>query len=191
MIRAGITFREVMVGTLTQLADPTAAVDIEVALLVEVRDLDAFLSDPSHAGAISGEIRSRALGGSFPVEAGTLELFPADGAHRGAEMRYRIAFRAARGTLMSLRSLKTLHRGNVGGVWRDVTVSESLLVEGPSGAEAGPTVAAGTIRITPAAVVREMTTIRGRGDSVVARAASVLRFGAFFARSVLTAYRPR
>jgi cholesterol oxidase len=190
MTRPGFAFREVMTGSLT----PTgggAEVDLTVSLAIEIEDLDAFLVDQSHRAGMTGEISSRTLGGRFTVETAAIELFPVDGGDRGAEMRYRIAFTDGRRTPMAIHGVKTLRRGRVAGVWGDVTVMATKLFVGVEPrADAAP-IASGTIRITPLAVAREMTTVRGRGSSPGARIAAVVRFAAFFGSSVLSAYRPR
>jgi hypothetical protein len=182
---AGFAFREVMIGSLSP-ADATGGrtIDLELRLSVDIADLDRFLADPSHEAAITGEIRSRALGGRIPVDDGSLHLFPADYRARGAEMHYRLRFRRG-GESMTLIGLKTLERGHVGGAWRHLTQMDTRLTTGSD------ELARGVTRITPIGVAREMTTLRGRGPTLGNRIGSVVRFGWFFGITVLSAYRPR
>jgi hypothetical protein len=182
--RTEFAFREVMVGALAPAGDDAGApVDLELRLAVQIPDLDGFLADPSHAASISGEIRSRALGGTLPLERGDLQLFPGD-ARGGAEMRYRLLVRATAAEPMTMIGVKTLVRGRVGEAWAHLTEMDTSLMASVTDDGGALLLARGVTRITPIGVVREMTTLRGG-------ARTIARFAWFFGRSVLAAYRPR
>ncbi|MGH3911515.1 MAG: hypothetical protein ACRDRM_11865, partial [Pseudonocardiaceae bacterium] len=79
--------------------------------------------------------------------------------------------------------VKTVQSGNPLLIWRETTTLYTRVLRGhvtPDDDQHAEIVAAGVIRITVPAFVRQLTTFRTTGPSLVARSAGLARFGTLF-----------
>ncbi|WP_152188262.1 patatin-like phospholipase family protein [Georgenia satyanarayanai] len=197
---AGIRFTEVMAGFAAWGArDPlegavTGAQEQErlrFRLTIVVRDLDRFVASPEHEALARGWVEYSPLGGRFPVESGTFNLFVDQSDPARKRMLYRLHFTDSGGFPLTLLGHKVVEDDPGPDFWADTTTLYTRLLRGHvdwDDAEEAETVAAGILRITPPALARQLTTFRARGDTAVQRWAALARFGRLFLGQVWDVY---
>jgi cholesterol oxidase len=166
-------------------------------LTIETADIDAFVSDPAHAGTASGYVEADVLGGRVPVERGWFNLFvqPENAAER--RMIYRLWLTVDSGAPFTLLGFKDVHDDPGFDLWDDTTTLYVQLLSGhvppPGSGELGhvhpaddPTVAgAGVLRIKPLDFAKQLTTFRTTGPG---GAEAVSAFGRLFLGQLWDAY---
>ena len=196
-VRPGLCFREVMKGMITKgSTDPVegykneAAVGMSLRASVSVSNLPAFLEDPNHRG-------SWAAGGSIPVWGGAItsdgsgdfRLFRRTiGPERKPlrEMVYDTLITVG-GQTYVMRGRKVIQPGPPWRVWPAATTLHVRLLE--LGNTSGPVVAAGILRLSPTAFLRQLTTMRITGRfGVVDKISYLGQFFRFFAGSLVRTY---
>lgn len=176
----GIGEKDVEVGYAKGVRAGTA---LAVHLTVRTGDVDHFVTDPDHVAALSGSVTSAAFGGTLPVQEGVFNLFVDRGDPTRKEMRYRIHTEDAEGKPLTVVGVKTVQSANPLLIWRETTTLYTRVLRGHVPAEEdqqAEVVAAGIIRITVPAFLRQLTTFHTTGSSPAARAAGLARFGALF-----------
>jgi hypothetical protein len=155
-----------------------------VHLTIEVDDLDRLGADAGRAAEAKGWVECDALGGRLPVERGVFNLLIEDEDTEIKHMLYRLFFRDGVGHSVTLAGIKTMTNRRGLHVWRDTTTLYTRLLRGhvEAGEDSGAKiVASGILRIHPLGFMRQLATFRaGRRQSLVARAAAIVRFDALF-----------
>lgn len=168
-----------------------AETSLAVCATITVPGVDGFILDPAHEARITGEVMCDALGGRLPVEQGVFNLFVDDGDPAHKRMTYLLFIRDAAGHPLTLSGFKDVADGRGRGAWRDTTTLFTRLLQGHVAArdeDGAEVVAAGVIRITAPAFLRQLTTFRTSGPTAADRAAALARFGAFFLGSLWDVY---
>jgi cholesterol oxidase len=190
----GLRFREVMHGGFASGAlDPASGARagkrdgtvLTLSVTAEIPDADAFVRDPRHEGRLRGTVSFPALGAaSIPAE-GVFRLFvPGGGAAK--LMTYSVVFQAGASPYY-LDGVKHVGGRSVLRAWSDTTTLAARLHAGADAA--GPVVAAGILRLTPAAFARQLLSFRTPGTSSAGAAARALAvFLVFFSRELAGAY---
>lgn len=157
----------------------TSAVAVELRADVRIENLDAFIADPGHHGAIAGVLAFQGLG-TFAAN-GAIELFPPDAILRGLRMSYLLRYEI--GTVAyTLDGTKHVRHASGFGVWRDVTELYTAVWR----LDSEPvTVMAGKLKLSLWQGVRLLFSLRGIGDRWSVRIRSVFRFAIFFVSCAL------
>ena len=201
--RTRLRFTETMVGTMAFGEDDprrgaelgaATGTDLAVRLTVGVGGLRRFLTDPKHEARLTGWVISDALGGRLPVESGVFNLFVRDGDDRSRKMLYRVFFRDRAGHKLTLTGEKLVPWPPARHPWRDTTTLFTRVARGriEPGTDPGPAgVAAGVIRITPFAFLRQRLTFRAFGPGRFAGPRLVGRYFSFFLATLARIYLRR
>jgi cholesterol oxidase len=186
----GVSFAETMRGSIQLPEDGGSSRRRRVAMRFDahVPDLQAFLDDPVHEVRLAGTVQVDGLTRQ-PVrtDGATLHLMvPAVGGPQRT-MDYTVPFTDDSGTEWLLRGTKHIQRGWHNGPWHATTVLYIAIVPPESRYESlKPT---GRAVIATADVFRLLGGLRATGTKRRSEAArTVIRFGSFFAESVLRAY---
>jgi cholesterol oxidase len=188
----GLFFRETMRGGVAIPTDPPGAGRRRVVLRlgVLVPDLRTFLDDPVHAARLAGTVEVEGLTrGPAAVDRGSLHLLARiQGGHRRT-MEYIVPFVDDGGVSWLLQGSKQVYRRRGVGPWRATTrMDVALTAPGDRYDALAPT---GTVMIGVVDVARLLVSLRPTGAAGVATAAATLvRFGGFFAGRVLRAFLP-
>jgi len=187
---AGVSFTERMSGTLD--APDGTRTPFAFTVSVAVEDLDAFLADDRHPARLLGTVDAPALSPDpLTVTGGRLELLVLDDVRPGdphrptpgtRRMTYRMPLTATDGTRFALHGQKLVRDDPGLDVWADTTTLAVTVREGDA------VRGTGTLRIAPADLARQLTTIDPTGPSVARRVAALRRFGVHFAGSLLDTY---
>ncbi|MGH4026272.1 MAG: patatin-like phospholipase family protein [Pseudonocardiaceae bacterium] len=160
-----------------------AGTPFAVHVTVRTEDVDRFVTDPDHVAALSGYVTCDAFGGTLPVQEGTFNLLVDGGDPTRKEMRYRIHAEDGEGKPLTVVGVKRVQSGDLLQAWRETTTLYTTLLRGhvtPEEDDYTDIAAAGIIRITLPAFLRQLTTFRTSGPSVTARATGLARYGALF-----------
>ncbi|MGQ0779286.1 MAG: patatin-like phospholipase family protein [Pseudonocardiales bacterium] len=166
---------------------------LEVHLTIHTDDVDRFVTDPDHVASLSGYVTCDAFGGALPVQAGTFNLFVDSGDPTRKEMRYRIHTEDGEGKPITLVGIKTVQSANPLLIWRETTTLYTRILRGqvaPDDDGHAEILAAGIIRITLPAFLRQLRTFHTTGPSAAARAAGLARFGVLFLGKLWDVYGP-
>jgi predicted acylesterase/phospholipase RssA len=163
----GISFRERMTGTV-RLDERTSRCELE--LTVGIADVERFVYDPDHVATVTGAVVCPAIGGRLPIRRGTLNLL-VEKAVGDLRMIYELTVSDVDGRRLDLRGEKLVHHDTGLDLWRDTTTLY-LTVHDEDRRE----VAAGVLRLTPVALIRQLASMRGRGDRAVRALARFLGF---------------
>jgi pimeloyl-ACP methyl ester carboxylesterase len=163
-------------------------------LTIEVDDLDRFVADRRRQATAEGWVGCDALGGRLPVEKGDFNLFVDDEDPATKRMLYRLFFRDGAGHPVTLTGYKVVRNDPSADVWPDTTTLYTRVLQGHVG-EAderdAQLVASGIIRISPLDFLKQLTTFRAEGPSLISRAATLGRFGALFLGQLWQVYARR
>lgn len=178
-----LTFRETMKGTMhfSQASsaggkEPAHRHRLAVGLEASIPDMQIFLRDPQHTVELTGTITCQALGGKLPVTSGTLELLPQGPAPERTYMRYRLCFEDSAGHPLVLNGVKDIFHDQPGDWWADTT---TLALGIAAAGETDDNIAEGTLRLSPAGLVKMGLSFRSNG-SPVPGGSTLLRFLRFF-----------
>jgi cholesterol oxidase len=189
----GLAFREVMRGSVAVPAGPAGPERrgrVVLRLGVEVEDLRTFLDDPVHAARLGGTVEVEGLTRRpAAVDRGSLHLLArVHGSHRRT-MDYIVPFVDDHGAAWLLQGSKLVHRRGLIGPWRATTRMGVALTAPDDRYDA--MIPTGAVAIGVADVARELVSLRPTGAAGAgAAAATLLRFGGFFAGRVLSAFSP-
>jgi hypothetical protein len=185
-----LRFTETMRGRMTFGADTTAGAaehgfDLAVRLTVEIGGVERFLADPRHEALLTGWVFSDALGGRLPIESGVFNLLVYERDPDVRQMLYRVHFRDGAGHRLTLAGEKRVPGPATRHLWRDTTTLVTQVLRGPE------TVAAGVLRITLPAFLRQLTTFRASGPGrfpPLVGAGLVARYSSFFVTTLGRVY---
>lgn len=187
----GLTFTETMKGYWTRgdrdhergyELGKHALNELEVTLTINIDDVTSFVASPEHEAGISGVVRSPSFDGTCAVLDGRFNLF-VQNRTATREMRYELDF-LHQGRPLTLRGFKTLRNDLGADLWADTT---TLYVDIVDRASAQP-MGSGVIKIEPLDFMRQLTTIRGRGQGVLDRAGALAAFTKFFIGGLWSEY---
>ena len=170
----GIRFSETMRGTCLLSADTLAGSttprvqQVTVTLHVAIPDLDAFLADPEHTATVSGRIGLDAVTGTrgAAVHGGALHLLTRSSAGRGRTMAYVLPFTDAEGGRWALNGHKDVWRHRGLDIWATTTTLHTSIASwdgGPSEPPQPTVVVAGTLRLGPRDLARQLRSLRVTG----------------------------
>jgi cholesterol oxidase len=157
---------------------------------IEIDDLDRFVADPTHSGAITGSIDFAPIGMNMAADRGVFRLFsPTDQAGL-TRMVYALAFTQGPDAYYVAGHKDVRNDRHGVDLWNDTTTLFTRLHRGPS--EVGPVIGAGILRLGVPDLLRLTSTIRalnagGHADELRA----VATFGRFFMGSLWDTYGPR
>ncbi|WP_432923138.1 GMC oxidoreductase [Microbispora sp. CA-135349] len=163
---------------------------IAFRLTITIDDVDRFLTEPEHEARAEGWVEADACGGRRPIARGSFNLFVPGETAGQRRMCYRLHFWDADGRPRTLAGRKEIQPGAPTRLWLDTSTLHARLLEGhveEDGDEDAVVVAAGTLRILPADLVRMLTTFRTAGPD---GAAAVARFCRFFLGELWEVYGP-
>ncbi|WP_409468198.1 patatin-like phospholipase family protein [Streptomyces sp. HC307] len=177
-------------------------VPLSVSLDISADDLDQFLTDPEHSASVSGRLSSTAFGGDRPLTGGSLQLLVDDDSDPARKkIQYWLYFTDEHQAPLTLIGSRRLASGDPLRIWNEATVLHARVVRGHrvpadewNGREPDGAVATAVLRLGPADLLRQLTTVRVSGSLPGARAAGLARLGAMvfgklwdvYARPVLT-----
>lgn len=154
------------------------------AVTIRTESVPATIADPNRRMWVEGTITAKELGPvPMPISDGTFDLFTAG--HNGRfAMRYRLPFTTVDGRPMTLLGHKDVGDDRGPDMWPDTTTLFIRLIDGTVdwSDEAGPEHARGILTLTAPMFAGQLLTFRG-GPAALAR------FGWFFCRHLLIAYR--
>jgi len=150
-----------------------------------IGDLNRFLDDPQHAGALSGVARFGPLG-DLEIHSGVIRLFHRTESPALKLMEYDFALRqGVRDYCLTgqkeIRKRRLLHS------WSETTTLFCRLYEGPDAH--GAAIGAGVLHLTLPGFLKQLSTFQvTNAPSARAKAGALLRFGWFFAAELLDSY---
>lgn len=198
MSGAGISFAETMSGPFAlgetdaqagARAGKAAGHTLAMHAAVTIPDLDRFIADESHPGALTGTLDYAPLGTGIAARRGVFNLF-SPGAESGTRyMVYELAFRH-QGEDHYLAGRKIVRDDPGLDLWRDTTTLFTTLHRG--GDASGPVIGAGVLSLGGRELGELVTTIRVTGAEGSANQAQALaKFGQFFLGQLWERYGPR
>ena len=192
---SGVRFRETMAGWFALgVADPAEGARqgrvrgtrLRMRAAISIPDLDAFLADREHGGAIAGEVDFAPLGTGLRAERGDFRLFAPDGADDSGRrlMVYELTV-AHDGGALHLAGRKLVRGGNPLRMWPETTTLYTTLHR-----DGIPTpIGAGILTLGALDFLAILPTLEVPG---VARAgtrlATLARFGRFFVGELWNSY---
>jgi len=189
----GIEFTETMRGSITLSAGPAGqggtGSPFEFTVTISIADLGEMVKRRDHAGAIRGTARCHAISAEpMAITDGIFNLFvDQHDAVNTREMRYAFGMTATNGTRYFLRGVKTIRDDWGPDLWKDTTTLAFTVHTGAS--DQDPELGRGVLRISVPDLAKQLTTFRVSGiDDPLRKAATVARFGAFFAGRLYDTY---
>jgi cholesterol oxidase len=174
----GLRFTERMAGDITTISGDEAP--FSFVLTIASEDLDAMLSEPSHAARLVGTVDAPSLSPK-PIEArGEFHLFIEDPKHVDERrMTYALDLEAEDGKRWFAFGYKIVRDRSITHGWHDATTLYLMVYEGED--DRGDVVGEGELHISFVDALRLARTIDVvRAKSVVERLSAIARFGAFF-----------
>jgi predicted patatin/cPLA2 family phospholipase len=191
----GISFRETMSGGFAMgETDPAtgrrkgqaAGSSLALHATVMIRDLDRFLNQPDHPGALAGSIESALFGGTIEGTGGVFNLFNPGGRPGLKYMVYELGLQYA-GKSYYLAGRKEVEDSSPLAAWQQTTTLYTRLHEGNDAS--GPIVGAGVLSLGVADLIRMLGTVGTPGAADAAQAAgAIARFGHFFLGQMWDSY---
>jgi hypothetical protein len=169
---AGISFHERMSGQLRVADLPPEKSPLELRLDVKITDVDRFMADPAHTALVGGEVSCPALGERLPIRSGTVNLL-AEKSVGDLRMNYDLTVTDWRGRNLRILGNKLVHRDSRLDLWRDTTTLYTTVHDLADDTE----IAAGVLQLSPAGLLRQLSTMRGSGRRPVG---ALVRFLSFF-----------
>jgi predicted acylesterase/phospholipase RssA len=169
--QGGVSFHERMAGRL-RVADlaPNIA-RCELLLDVTIDDVDRFVTDPAHVAQVRGDVVCQFLGGRLPILSGTANLL-AEKAVGDLRMRYDLVVADDNGRTLRVVGEKFVHRDTGLDLWPDTTTLYTTVHDVADETE----VAAGVLHLSPAGLLRQLASMRGKGRRPVGALAQFLIF---------------
>lgn len=191
----GIQFTETMRGKLQ--LDPGTdfatggkeGQPFEFTLSVISDDLNTLLDQEGHKARITGTVKAPGLSEqALTITHGQFQLFVRDPeVIRQRRMVYRMQLNSESGETFFFHGYKLAHDDKGFDVWSDTTTLYISVYKGTD--EQGELLGRGMLYIEPEDFARQMTTMEVRNaDNIAEKAQALLRFGRFFAGSLMETY---
>jgi hypothetical protein len=144
-----------------------------------IQDLDRFLSDPGHAGSISGRIDFPPLGLNLPSTTGVFNLFSPTDDPTTKYMVYELGFNSSDGRSYYMAGKKIVKQAAITDTWKATTTLYTVLYAGKD--KSGPIAGAGVISLGMADLLEMIPTMHATNANSPGQAAEAeARFGKFF-----------
>ena len=176
-------------------AGKAAGSAFELIGTIRVADIDSFVADPQHTGAIVGTVQAPAISKDpLDISEGVFNLMRIDeGRVETRRFDYGALLTSREGRKFRFAGFKVVHDDKHGlDLWTDTSTLHIDVeqVDGPPLAgQRGGARFAGVLTIDPTDFVKQMTTLVGTGgSSKVRRVAAVGQFGALFAGTLWNVY---
>jgi len=157
---------------------------LRLRLTLSTGDVHRFVADSAHPMAVSGgSVACAAFGGARPVDAGTCNILVDTDVPRSKQLRYRLRFEDADGRPFTLSGHKDVQDDPGFDLWRDTTTLYTRIFAGdvePADEDRTEVVAAGIVRLSFTAFLRQLTTFRAEGGTAPRRLTGLVRFVRFF-----------
>ncbi|HTU46946.1 MAG TPA: patatin-like phospholipase family protein [Bryobacteraceae bacterium] len=154
---------------------------------IHIADLDQFLDLPEHTTELKGSVECENLGGSRPIDHGTLHLLVDRGDPAQKQVIYEIVFRDGSGDTVTLTATKNLTASSQEHASQEPTAVLATLRRSfeQKNAEEGnedqaTAVARGILKSGVLDAIELLASIRVDAPTVAARAHALTRFGAFY-----------
>jgi cholesterol oxidase len=193
----GIVFHETMEGAFALgETDPhsgsekgkAAGTTLSILCAVTISDVDRFISDPNHYGAIIGQVSFTPFGENMPANSGVFNLFSPTDDPTLKLMIYELAF-AYNGQNYYLAGRKEVRDDPVYDLWGDTTTLYTTLHQGTD--VNGPIVGAGILTIDLERFTKLISSIEVTNAlSIADKAGTLLNFGRFFLGELWDTYGP-
>ena len=184
----GFTFREKMAGGFALgETDPDAGAKAGHATgnvftmhgTINIDDLNRFMSDPDHAGSITGTIDFEPLGLNLPSTKGVFNLFSPTSDPTMKYMVYELGFNASDGRPYYMAGKKEVKDAPMTDMWKATTTLYTVLYQGND--KTGPIAGAGILTLGVTDLLAMIPTMHATNTTSPAQAAETLaRFGKFF-----------
>jgi hypothetical protein len=194
----GFTFREKMAGGFSLgETDPQAGAKLGTSAgntftmhaTITIADLNRFLADANHPGAITGSIDFPPLGLNLPSTSGIFNLFSPSGEPKMKYMVYEIGFNAG-GRQYYMAGRKEVKEAAITNLWKATTTLYTQLHEGND--KSGPVIGAGVLTLGMEELMAMIPTMQAINAKSVEEAASAMaRFGKFFLGELWDTYVKR
>jgi predicted acylesterase/phospholipase RssA len=144
-----------------------------------IQDLDRFMSDPDHAGSITGRIDFAPLGLNLPSTSGVFNLFSPSDDPTTKYMVYELGFNASDSTPYYMAGKKIVEQGPITEMWKATTTLYTELYKGSG--KTGPVVGAGVLSLGMADLLAMVPTMHATNANSPGEAAEAIsKFGKFF-----------
>ncbi|HEY1984328.1 MAG TPA: hypothetical protein VGG85_02910 [Terracidiphilus sp.] len=154
---------------------------------INIDDLDRFMSDPQHAGSITGSIDFNPLGANLPSTRGVFNLFSPTSDPTMKYMVYELGFNASDGTSYYMAGEKKVKDAPLIELWKATTTLYTQLHQGTD--KTGPVVGAGILTLGMADLLAMIPTMHATNTTSPEQAAeAVALFGKFFLGEVWDTY---
>ncbi len=191
--KPGVTFRETMKGRLLFGTDDAEAgwknrnaIPVMLNATINIRDIEDFVDDPEHRGAMAAHIYSPRLGHVRPATHANFQLFAPTDDPGLTHMTYQTGVMLD-GNQHFLSGRKHVRRGPPWKMWKETTTLYVHLHEGAD--ESGPVVAAGILRLGLLDFMDLMATLSARDcEGLWQKLKALGRFAGFFAGTLLETY---
>ncbi len=195
----GVTFRETMTGPFAlgetdpkagEAAGKRADTKLSMHAAVEIRDLDRFVADQTHTGAITGHVDFSPFGNGIPADRGVFRLFSPSDTTGLRLMVYELGFNHG-GEAYYLAGQKHVQNDHSGtDLWNDTTTLYTKLHKGTDAT--GPVVGAGVLRLGLADLAKLTSTMRVlNAEKASDHARALGEFGRFFMGNLWDTYGPK
>lgn len=191
----GIQFSETMAGGMMlgendfQLGEQKARVAGHMLALharVEIDDLERFISDPQHSGALNGTIDYPPFGEAIPGHSGRFNLFCPSDDPATKWMVYELGFEHA-GEYYYFSGHKVVRDDPGMDMWSDTTTLFSRIHRGQD--DSGEVVGAGILTLGPTELMKLMESMKVTGaDNAIDKVGTLARFGRFFMGELWDSY---
>jgi cholesterol oxidase len=195
----GVTFSETMTGPFAlgetdpkagEAAGKKAGTSLAMHAAIEIRDLDRFVADPTHTGAIMGRIDFKPFGAQIPAGPGVFRLFSPTDTKGLARMVYELGFEHE-GQAYYLAGFKEVQNDRKGtDLWNDTT---TLLTTLHKGADASaPVIGAGVLQLGLPDLMKLTSTMRvTNASNPIEHMRALATFGGFFMGNLWETYGPK
>jgi hypothetical protein len=193
--RRGVMFSETMTGPFalgaTDPAEGAAKGQADGTTLalranIDVDDVERFVSDPEHAGSLSGDISFPAFGDRLPCVDGLFNLFAPSDEPDAKEVAYELAFEHG-GRSYRVTGRAHLRDDPGADIWGDITTIPATLHEGDDAS--GPVAGAGVLRLDVGDVAKLVSSMHATNtDSIAERAATLATFGSWYLGQLWDSY---
>ena len=191
----GLTFRETMKGGFAlDETDPEAGREkgereesqLSMHATIRIHDLESFMEDPEHAGAITGHIDFTPFGENIPAKTGVFNLFSPGDQPQTKYMVYELGFEHE-GQDYYLAGRKEVHDDPGFDLWEDTTTLFTRLHQGLD--QSGTVVGAGVLSLGVKELMGLVSTMRAtNAESAKDAAKAVAMFGRFFMGELWDSY---
>ncbi len=170
-------------------AGNTLAINVSVL----IPDLELFLTDPGHAGTLSGEIDSPLLGGICPVQSGVFKLLPDTADLNRKVMYYQLYATTPQQEPITFVGVKQVQHDAPFDLWRDTTTLYVNIYRGhidPDKAAQATTWITGIIGLGLQDFIKVLGQLRAVAPDGSSTLAGIAQFGKFFAGKLWDVYGP-